>query len=132
VHRNNYSNIYPKRCNFTQFILSGNCSTCFEWYLHPKHLEQFPDKLCKVASPWIYIKIVSFKIFEFSHRVFLKRWGSVVLDSELQRVCSDFLHKFSNQPYITKCKEKAIPLQAWTGLEISSRLRLQYCKTIGT
>jgi len=35
VHRNNYSNIYPKRCNFTQFILSGNCSTCFGWYHHP-------------------------------------------------------------------------------------------------
>ena len=30
-----YSNIYPTRCNFTQFILSGNCSTCFAWYLRP-------------------------------------------------------------------------------------------------
>jgi len=30
-----YSNIYPTRCNITQFILSGNCSTCFEWYHHP-------------------------------------------------------------------------------------------------
>jgi len=30
----NYSNIYPKRCNVTQFIISGNCSTCFGWYLH--------------------------------------------------------------------------------------------------
>jgi hypothetical protein len=35
VHRNNYSNIYPTRCKFTQYILSGNCSTCFGWYLHP-------------------------------------------------------------------------------------------------
>jgi hypothetical protein len=26
--------IYPKRCNVIQFILSGNCSTCFGWYLH--------------------------------------------------------------------------------------------------
>ena len=26
-----YSNIYPT----TQFILSGNCSTCFGWYHHP-------------------------------------------------------------------------------------------------
>jgi hypothetical protein len=24
-----YSNIHPTRCNVTQFILSGNCSTCF-------------------------------------------------------------------------------------------------------
>ena len=29
------SNIYPPRCNVTQFILSGNCSTCFGWYHHP-------------------------------------------------------------------------------------------------
>ena len=29
-----YSNMYPTRCNVTQFI-SGNCSTCFGWYLHP-------------------------------------------------------------------------------------------------
>ena len=29
------SNIYPTRCNVTQFILSGNCSTCFGWYHHP-------------------------------------------------------------------------------------------------
>jgi len=30
-----YSNICPTRCNVTQFILSGNCSTCFGWYLQP-------------------------------------------------------------------------------------------------
>jgi len=30
-----YSDIYLKRCNFTQFILAGICSTCFGWYLHP-------------------------------------------------------------------------------------------------
>jgi hypothetical protein len=35
VHRNNYSNIYPTRCNVTQYIVSGNCSTCFGWYFHP-------------------------------------------------------------------------------------------------
>jgi len=29
------SNIYPTRCNVTQFIISGNCSTCFGWYLNP-------------------------------------------------------------------------------------------------
>jgi hypothetical protein len=27
--------IYPKRCNYTQFILSGNCSKYFGWYHHP-------------------------------------------------------------------------------------------------
>jgi len=30
-----YSNIYPTRCDVTQFILSGNCCTRFVWYLHP-------------------------------------------------------------------------------------------------
>jgi len=29
------SNIYPTRCNVTEFILSGNCSACFGWYHHP-------------------------------------------------------------------------------------------------
>jgi len=28
------ANIYPTRYNVTQFILSGNCSTCFGWYHH--------------------------------------------------------------------------------------------------
>ena len=30
-----YFNIYPTRRNVTQFILSGNCSTCFGWHHHP-------------------------------------------------------------------------------------------------
>ena len=30
-----YIYIYPTRCNVTQFILSRNCSTCFECYHHP-------------------------------------------------------------------------------------------------
>ena len=30
-----YSNTYLTKCNFTQFILPGNCSTYFGWYLHP-------------------------------------------------------------------------------------------------
>jgi len=35
-----HSNIYPTRCNVTQFILSGNW-----WRYHPKYVEQFPDKI---------------------------------------------------------------------------------------
>ena len=35
THCHLYSNIYPTRCNVTQFILSGNCSTCLGWYHHP-------------------------------------------------------------------------------------------------
>jgi hypothetical protein len=35
----------PTRCNVTQSILSGNCSTCFGWWYHPKHVEQLADKI---------------------------------------------------------------------------------------
>ena len=40
-----YSNIYPTRCNVTQFTLSGNSSICYGRYHYPKHVEQFPDKI---------------------------------------------------------------------------------------
>jgi len=41
-------------------FISGNCSTRFGWYFHLKRVEQFPDinKLCNVASSWIYIRIL--------------------------------------------------------------------------
>jgi len=34
MHRNSNVNNCPTRCNYTQFILSVNCSTCFGWFLH--------------------------------------------------------------------------------------------------
>jgi hypothetical protein len=34
------SNIYPTRCNVTQFILYENYSTCFAWYHHPSSGKQ--------------------------------------------------------------------------------------------
>jgi hypothetical protein len=50
--------VYLTRCNVTQFILSGKCSDD-GWRFHPKQIEQFPDKInCKVASCWIYIRIL--------------------------------------------------------------------------
>jgi hypothetical protein len=42
VHRKNIL-IYGQQ-DATLHSLSGNYSTCFEWY-HPKHVEQFPDKI---------------------------------------------------------------------------------------
>ena len=46
VNRNNYYNIHIQRdAVLHSFIISGNCSTCFGWYLHLKHVEQFPDKI---------------------------------------------------------------------------------------
>jgi hypothetical protein len=57
VHRD-YSNINPTRCNVTQFILSGNCSTCFGWRYHPKHVCQIPDAVdtvvCAPDDEWRY------------------------------------------------------------------------------
>jgi hypothetical protein len=134
VHRNNYSNLYPMRCNFTKFTLSGNCSTYFLWYLLPIHLEQFPDKINCVKLHFVgyILEKLSLNFFKFSYRMFLKRWVSVILDNVLHCDCSDFLHKFNNQPYITKCKGKAVPLQAWTRPKCSSRMRLPNCKTIDT
>jgi len=35
------------------------CAPDDKWWYHPKHVEQFPglNKLCKVATCWIYIGI---------------------------------------------------------------------------
>jgi hypothetical protein len=34
------------------------CAPDDGWRNHPKHVEKFPDKLCNVASCWIYIRIL--------------------------------------------------------------------------
>jgi hypothetical protein len=43
----------------TNTVDTGVCAPDDGWKYHPKHVEQFPDinKLCNVASCWIYIKI---------------------------------------------------------------------------
>jgi len=37
------------------------CAPDDGWKYHPKHVEQFPEinKLCNVASCWMYIRIIS-------------------------------------------------------------------------
>jgi hypothetical protein len=42
LHSNyvSYCNTQPAKCNVTQFIVSGNCSTCFGRYLHPSSRAQ--------------------------------------------------------------------------------------------
>jgi len=43
------------------------------------------------------------------------------------------LHNLLNIRHkVIKAKSKAIPLQAWTGPDVSRRLRLPYFKTIST
>jgi len=51
----NYSNIYPTRCNVTQFILSGNCCTCFGWYHHPSS-----GAHTTVSTVFVYVHIYIF------------------------------------------------------------------------
>ena len=43
------------------------CAPDDGWWYHPKHVEQFPDinKLCNVASCWIYIGIILFRVFGY-------------------------------------------------------------------
>jgi len=36
----NLVNKCPSRCNYTQFILSANCSICFGWSVHPSSAAQ--------------------------------------------------------------------------------------------
>ena len=38
--------------NYTVYLFLENCSTCFGWRYHPKHVEKFPEinKLCNVVS----------------------------------------------------------------------------------
>ena len=56
VHRK-YILIYIQQdAKLHSLFISGNCSTCFGWRYHPKHVKQFPEinKRCNVASCWIY------------------------------------------------------------------------------
>jgi hypothetical protein len=50
----------------------------------------------------------------------------------LNKLFKGLLKNIQNRPLKVKEKGKAIPLQAWTGLEGSRRLRLPDFKTIGT
>ena len=59
------------------------------WRYHPKHVEQFPE-LCKVASHWIYIRIII--TMHGPMEVTLKEWTFVglqfnPLNAELNPIC---------------------------------------------
>jgi len=43
------------------------CAPDYGWRYHPKHVQQFPDinKLCKVASCWVYIGICFLDLRDF-------------------------------------------------------------------
>jgi hypothetical protein len=77
-----YSNIYPTRCNVTQFILSGNCSTCFGWYFHPSsgaHTTIY--SICYLSHRYCYLPL-SWKIW---NRTIAEgsRDGSIMADSHI-------------------------------------------------
>ena len=47
-------NKYPTRCNYTEFILSVNCSTCFGWFLHQSSGAKIPVSTASGTSqPWL-------------------------------------------------------------------------------
>ena len=50
------------------------------WRYHPKHVEQFPDinKLCNVASCWIYIGICDCVLASVSGHVMYKSYLPIV------------------------------------------------------
>jgi hypothetical protein len=72
-------------------FICGNYSTCFGWKYYPKHVKQFPhiNKLCNVASCWIYVGILlAHPIFHISRiRV------NILLKLEFSRQIFD---KYSN------------------------------------
>jgi len=123
-----YVNKCPTRCNYTLFILSVNCSTCFGWFLqhtqhtqiglnspttatgsnngwlvpdavdtvicvpddgwrnHPKHVQQFTDKLCIVACCWAFSDILSaFSFYEPRKGSYVLCWAQSVSRISLRR-----------------------------------------------
>jgi hypothetical protein len=55
-----FSNIHLTRCNVTQFLLSGNCSTCFGWYHnhHQEHKQLYLQRLVYVTPLLLSAAIV--------------------------------------------------------------------------
>jgi hypothetical protein len=56
VHRKYIPINIQQDATLHSLFISDNCSTCFGWKYHPKHVKQFADinKLCNIASCWIY------------------------------------------------------------------------------
>ena len=148
-HKFLYSNIYPTRCNVAQFILSGNCSTCFGWYHHQSsgaqttvstasgicHTNSFTiaagssngvtitscsryscmrswwwvevppetcravsrhNKLCNVASCWIYIGISTMDIRSLNtRRGQVRKMVKCRLNHSLIILCEEWLYRHS-------------------------------------
>jgi hypothetical protein len=68
--------IYLTRCNTTQFIVSGNCSTCFGWYHHPSsgaHTTVCTASVnCHTVTATCRLDIY-FRIFNVTSFVYLER-----------------------------------------------------------
>ena len=65
------------------------CAPDDGWWYHPKHVEQFPDKnkLCNVASCWIYI------------RIFLRCTDPWTLKRDWTSVCNAIYSAYWMKPY---------------------------------
>jgi hypothetical protein len=47
------------------------CAPDDGWRYFPKHVEQFPHKLCNVASCWIYVRTFGYLLPNFRHKKFV-------------------------------------------------------------
>jgi len=79
------------------------------WKYHPKHVQQFPEinKLCNVASRWIYIRIHN---PVFSYRTVYMRF---ILNKFLKKVITvvGLVLDETVTPYLTKCGQQDIKLR---------------------
>jgi len=48
---------YPTICNYTQFILPLNCSTCFGWFLHPSSGAQISVSTASGISQPLFLRV---------------------------------------------------------------------------
>jgi hypothetical protein len=90
------------------------CSPDDGWKYHPKHVEHFPDvnKLCNVASCWIYIGILlgAHPILHIS-RIRVK--GKTAVKGSRGRRYKQLLDDFEENRLYQKLKEKALQRSVW-------------------
>jgi hypothetical protein len=62
MHRRYISKCNQQNATLHNLFISVKCSTCFRWKYRLKHVEHFTEinKLCNVASRWLYLEIYLF------------------------------------------------------------------------
>jgi len=65
-----YTNKCPTRCNYTPFILTVNCSTCFEWFLHPSSGAQITASIASSISQPLLLPVAIVEEMRHKKKVF--------------------------------------------------------------